>query len=128
MERGQYFPVKLRWQLILVSLLTLVLPWAGFQYVAELESVLRQAEENSLHARAKLIASRLEERDRSLYGSDAVDAQRSYPAHDLYIRRLAQAPTLDGFSDDWQQATLPAPWHEDADSPGTRYLAGHAGE
>ncbi len=120
--------MKLRWQLILVSLLTLVLPWAGFQYVAELESVLRQAEENSLHARADLIASRLEERDRSLYGSDAVDAQASHPAHDLYTRRLARAPSLDGFSDDWQEATLPAPWHRNADSPGTRYIAGQAGE
>ena len=120
--------MKLRWQLILVSLLTLVLPWAGFQYVAELESVLRQAEENSLHARAELIASRLEERDRSLYGSDAVDAQASHPAHDLYTRRLARAPSLDGFSDDWQEATLPTPWHRKADSPGTRYIAGQAGE
>lgn len=120
--------MKLRWQLILVSLLTLVLPWAGFQYVAELESVLRQAEENSLHDRATLIASRLEERDRSLYGSAAVDDQPSYPAHDLYTRRLNVAPALDGFSDDWQQATLPAPWSKKPDQPGARYLAGKTGE
>lgn len=120
--------MKLRWQLILVSLLTLVLPWAGFQYVAELESVLRQAEEDSLHDRATLIASRLEERDRSLYGSEAIDAQPSHPAHDLYTRRLAHPPVLDGFSDDWQQSTLPAPWSKNPEEPGARYLAGKHGE
>lgn len=116
--------MKLRWQLILVSLLTLILPWAGFQYVVELESVLRQAEEDSLRERARLIATRLEERNLSLYGSNAVDAQRSFPAHDLYTHRLPQAPTLDGFPDDWLHSPLAAPWQQAGNPPGTRYLAG----
>ncbi len=82
--------MKLRWQLILVSLLTLVLPWAGCQYVEELEMVLRKAEDNSLQARGQLIASRIAERNLSLYGSDQVAGQQSSPAFDLYSLTLEE--------------------------------------
>jgi two-component system sensor histidine kinase ChvG len=120
--------VKLRWQLILVSLLTLVLPWAGCQYVEELEMVLRKAEDNSLQARGQLIASRIAERNLSLYGSDQVDGQQSSPAFDLYSLTLESAPGLDGYADDWPMAPLPTPWQAGHAHADTRYLAGIRGE
>ena len=42
--------MKLRNQLLALSLLTLLLPWSGWKLVQELENFLRQAEENALLA------------------------------------------------------------------------------
>ncbi|MCW8846624.1 MAG: hypothetical protein OQK99_12380, partial [Gammaproteobacteria bacterium] len=120
--------MKLRWQLILVSLLTLVLPWAGCQYVEELEAVLRKAEDNSLQARGQLIASRIAERNQSLYGSDQLAGQQSLPAFDVYSLTLADAPSLDGYADDWPMPPLPTPWQAGDSEVGAGYLAGIRGE
>ena len=120
--------MKLRWQLILVSLLTLVLPWAGCQYVEELEAVLRKAEDNSLQARGQLIASRIAERNQSLYGSDQLAGQQSLPAFDVYSLTLADAPGLDGYADDWPMPPLPTPWQAGDSEVGAGYLAGIRGE
>ena len=61
--------MSLRLKLLLMSLLTLVLPWAGFQYAREMESVLREAERQSLVAVAETIAASLQGREDLLYRS-----------------------------------------------------------
>jgi len=40
--------VSIRFQLLIIALTTLVLPWAGCQYARELETTLRVSQENSL--------------------------------------------------------------------------------
>ena len=40
--------MNLRRQLLLVSLLTLILPWAGCQFVRETESALREGQQQML--------------------------------------------------------------------------------
>ena len=42
--------MSLRLKLLLLGLATLVLPWAGCRYAREMESALRQGEQNSLQA------------------------------------------------------------------------------
>ena len=51
--------VSIRFQLLIVALTTLVLPWAGCQYARELETALRASQENALEASADTIAQAL---------------------------------------------------------------------
>jgi hypothetical protein len=51
--------MNLRRQLLLVSLLTLVLPWAGCQFIRETESALREGQQHMLSGTAVAIADSL---------------------------------------------------------------------
>ena len=52
--------MNLKRQLLLVSLLTLVLPWAGCQFIRETESALRQSQQQMLSGTARAVAASLE--------------------------------------------------------------------
>ncbi|MRR52283.1 MAG: hypothetical protein EG825_15470 [Rhodocyclaceae bacterium] len=56
--------VSLRAKLALVSLVLLVLPWAGYRYVSEIERFLLESQRQSLMAMAKAVATALHERPR----------------------------------------------------------------
>ena len=49
--------MSLRLQLLLLSLLTLALPWAGCQYAREMENVLRDAQQQAVLATTATVAS-----------------------------------------------------------------------
>jgi len=49
--------MSLRLKLLLLGLATLVLPWAGCNYAREMESALREGEQNSLQAVSQTIAA-----------------------------------------------------------------------
>ena len=113
--------MSLRVKLLLLGLATLVLPWGGCQYAREMESALREGEQNSLQAVAQTIAASLQGRTDLLYrepapGPDAADAQAAQTAraflssgpYDLKPLALTAAPLLDGYSDDWPRE--PAAW------------------
>ena len=51
--------MNLRKQLLLVSLLTLILPWAGCQFIRETESALREVQEEMLGGYARAITDSL---------------------------------------------------------------------
>ena len=51
--------MNLRRQLLLVSLLTLILPWAGCQFIRETESALREGQQQMLGGTAQAIADSL---------------------------------------------------------------------
>ena len=51
--------MSLRLQLMVLSLLTLVIPWTGCQYVKEMESSLRSGLAQSQLATARTIAARV---------------------------------------------------------------------
>lgn len=120
--------MSLRWQLILVSLLTLVLPWAGCQYVEELESVLRTAEESELLTRAQWMARLLEQQNVPLYAAQGMDGEASWPASDLFAWQLDSAPQLDGYRQDWAVEPLPLADAVTGGEPGIHYLAGAHGQ
>ena len=48
--------MNLKRQLLLVSLLTLVLPWAGYQFIYETESALRAGQQQMLAGTASAFA------------------------------------------------------------------------
>jgi len=93
--------MKLPGRLLLVSLVTLLLPWAGCRYVSEVESALRQGREETLIATARLVAAATEARGDAAW----TDIERWAPwrpvADDIYLHPLARAPALDGYFADW---------------------------
>src|SRR5690606_5562133 len=97
--------MNLRRQLLLVSLLTLVLPWAGCQFVRETESALREGQQQMLAGTAQAIADSLAQfpaefapRERSTGGRSGFGNE---PGDDLYGHPLATEPLIDGYLDDW---------------------------
>lgn len=92
--------MSLRVKLLLLSLITLILPWAGCQYAREMESALRAGEEQSLAAVARVMADSLQGRADLLYRGIQV---LSSPAGDSDIEpvTLSGPPFLDGYRDDW---------------------------
>lgn len=96
----------IRTKLLLLGLATLALPWAGCQYVREVEGSLRVAEGQSLLAVAQTIATSLRGRSDLLYrGVDGARPGVPAGAYDFPPVPLAAAPQLDGRADDWPRAT-----------------------
>jgi len=93
--------VSLRTQLFGLGLLTLVLPWAAYRYVQELEGALRDGLEQALLASAETIATAFES---SALGISTEGAERA-PDNAVYAQPLSNAPQLDGYRNDWN---LPA--------------------
>ena len=90
--------MNLKRQLLLVSLLTLVLPWAGCQFIRETESALRTAQQQMLAGTARAIADSLAQ-----YEEEFPLAQENdhLIGDQLYGHRLETQPTIDGYFDDW---------------------------
>lgn len=79
----------LRWKLALVSLVLLVLPWAGVLYVNEMERVLLQGQERALLATARAVATALHDRPQLLNAAPARDDPLRREA-EAELRRLAE--------------------------------------
>ena len=65
---------RLRTKLLLLALTTLALPWAGCQYAREMETVLRESEQQSLLAVTTTIAGSLKGRQELLFRADSLPA------------------------------------------------------
>ena len=93
--------MRLAGQLLLVSAVTLLLPWAGCQYAREIESALRSGEAEAVSSSARLLAAALAPAAEHL----GAEPERWLPGRardlDLYAHELTAAPTLDGFVEDW---------------------------
>src|SRR5437762_1014782 len=106
--------MSLRLKLLLLGLATLILPWGGCQYAREMESALREGEQNSLQAVSQTIAASLQGRTDLLYrealpppdapdapaapvspGADPVRAFLNPGPYDLKPLALTAAPLLD---------------------------------
>jgi two-component system, OmpR family, sensor histidine kinase ChvG len=109
--------MTLRRKLLLVALCTLALPIAGWLYVRQMETLLRDGQAQALLASARAVA-------RSL---DVIGAVQ--PRDDgWYVQRTPGPITVDGYGDDWAPLT---PWSQSlgpADKPrGKLLLAEDAG-
>jgi signal transduction histidine kinase len=111
--------MSLRSKLIALSLLTLLLPWSGWKLLQELESFLREAQENALLASARTLA-----------GSLPLQYQTSLlfaPDLSSPLRSLSRAPILDGYADDWPDAGHGLEFASDDSRLGVLLLAGNHG-
>jgi two-component system, OmpR family, sensor histidine kinase ChvG len=102
--------MSLRQKLLLVALCTLALPVAGWLYVRQMETLLRQGQEQALTATATAVA-------RSLAVTDAPLPQ---PGKGWYVQQAVNPITIDGYGDDWAPMT---PWSQSVGSQGKLLLA-----
>ncbi len=89
--------MNLRRQLLLVSLLTLLLPWAGCEFIRETEVALRDGQQQMLAGTARAIANSLQQ-----YTEEFPRPEAGFLTEDqLYIHELSTRPEIDGYVDDW---------------------------
>lgn len=111
--------MSLRRQLLIVSLLLLSLPWAGCQFIREMEGALRHGQEQSLQATTQAVAAVLGEREELLYPNPL---RRLAPADTsplIYAHPAEQPLIVDGYGDGWEEIRGAALSSE----PGTTTLA-----
>ncbi|WP_426690263.1 ATP-binding protein [Rhodanobacter ginsengiterrae] len=102
--------MSLRRKLLLVALCTLALPIAGWLYVRQMETLLREGQAQALLASANAVA-------RSLVVTDALPP---VTGHAWYVEPLSQPITVDGYGDDWAPLT---PWSQSLGTQGKLLLA-----
>jgi len=107
----------LRTKLLLVALSILALPWAGWQFVRQMETLLRQGQEQALLASAEALARGVAVRPGGL-----PPAGQSWFVHPLDF-----APRLDGEAADWRDAAT-VPLAFGSPRPWVRAAAGRANE
>jgi two-component system sensor histidine kinase ChvG len=91
--------MTLRKKLLLVALCTLALPVAGWLYVRQMETLLREGQTDALLASARAVA-------RSLVVTGAVLPE---DASGWYVQEATSPITVDGYGDDWAPLT---PWSQ----------------
>jgi len=89
--------MNLKRQLLLVSVLTLVLPWAGYQFIHETESALRAGQQQMLAGTARAIAGSLAQHPEEFPPRTSGQAT----GDQLYGQPLETRPEIDGYFDDW---------------------------
>lgn len=89
--------MTLKKQLLLVSLMTLILPWAGFEFIRETESALRAGQQQWLAGTARALADTMAQ-----YSEEFPQASGDWSSGDqLYMHKLAKRPIIDGYFNDW---------------------------
>jgi len=85
--------MSLRFKLLLVALSTLALPWAGWQFVRQVELLLREGQEQALLASAGMLAKTVEARGIAWPPTGPV----------LYLQSARDRIVVDGYADDWSE-------------------------
>ena len=93
--------MTLRRQLLLVSLLLLSLPWAGCQFVREMEGALQFGQEQSLQATSRAIATILGDKPQLLYPTSQRWRQGENVSRQLYATAATAPIIIDGYADGW---------------------------
>lgn len=94
--------MSLRRQLLLVSLLLLSIPWAGCQFVREIELALRDGRQNAVAATGEAMASLLRANPDWLMSTGHQESANDA----LYAFRGAGKIVLDGYDSEWPAESL----------------------
>ena len=106
--------MNLKRQLLLISLLTLVLPWAGCELIRETELALRTGQQKTLSGTARTLARSFAQFPEE-FPAD-VGAAHLF-GDQLYGHPLAARPEIDGYFDDWPLGTASLRTLRGADGP-----------
>jgi dedicated sortase system histidine kinase len=90
--------MNLKRQLLLVSLLALMLPWAGCEFIRETESALRSSQQQMLSGTARAIADAIAQYPEEFPATRAADFVYG---DQLFGHSLEVRPEIDGYVDDW---------------------------
>ncbi|MGI9295578.1 MAG: histidine kinase dimerization/phospho-acceptor domain-containing protein, partial [Pseudomonadales bacterium] len=93
---------NLRRQLILVSILLLSLPWAGCQFIREMEGALRQGQEQGLQATAEAVASVVGAEREIIYPDPARIKAPADTRPAIYALPFEQYIPVDGYGEGWE--------------------------
>jgi two-component system sensor histidine kinase ChvG len=94
-------PFGIRFKLVFLSSFLLVIPWLGYQYILEMEQVLRRGQEQIVLGTAQALATALNERPELFDEGSYTPARRS---EDLYVYPIFSALSLDdGSLTDWDE-------------------------
>lgn len=94
-------PFGIRFKLVFLSSFLLVIPWLGYQYILEMEQVLRRGQEQIVLGTAQALATALNERPELFDEGSYSPARRS---EDLYVYPIFSALALnDGSLTDWDE-------------------------
>src|SRR5690606_27185538 len=118
--------MKLRKQLLILSLISLSLPWAGCQYIREMEDVLQNGQRQALLATSRAVASHLGSDHDSLVHLHHFNTPPL--ATPVYVYPLRSDILLDGYDDDWLVGSYALQALSAASAPGrprVRLVAGH---
>lgn len=106
--------MSLRAKLLLLSLLTLILPWAGWQYAERMETTLRRGQEDSLITTADVLSRVVASQPELLYRvPDQLRHEFDPGRGDIFAPLLPTQPLIDGFADEWPTPTRPVAGLED---------------
>jgi len=112
--------MRLRKQLLFLSLVTLALPWVGCQYIREMDATLRRGQTDALVATANAVSARLSS-DPTL---TRILTRYSNVANPLYAHSLKSPLFVDGYDDDWISQGLVAANLARNGSPPAKILLG----
>lgn len=111
--------MRLKNQLLALSLMTLLLPWSGWVLVQELENFLREAEENTLLESANTV--------RRVLSEPHLEELKLSHGSVLPLRQLSSEPFLDGYLTDWPQTDQKLAFEDPAGRLGLDVMAGRYG-
>lgn len=94
--------MKLRAQLIVVSLFALFLPWAGCSFIYEMESVLRAGQQDALAAFAGSVALLVEDRG----ATEDLFVRDDPPGQGVYFYTETSMPIVDGYVEDFPESSM----------------------
>ncbi len=94
--------MSLRRQLLVVALLLLSLPWAGCQFVREMEGALRAGQAQALRATGEAVAGVLSQQPTLLYPYIERQASGDDRRTSIYARPTAAPVIVDGYDDGWE--------------------------
>jgi dedicated sortase system histidine kinase len=95
--------MSLRAKLLLLSLLTLILPFAGWQYAQQMETTLREGQEQALLTTAKVLSRVVASQPEELYRAPELRTRFNPAKGDWFAPLLPTEPLLDGFADEWPE-------------------------
>src|SRR5687768_3759067 len=101
--------MSLRTKLLLLSLLTLILPWAGWKYAQQMEPTLRSGQEAALLTTADVLGRVVASEPELLYRVGELRSEFDAARGDLFAPLLPTPPLVDGFADEWPQPSRPVP-------------------
>lgn len=101
--------MALRRQLLLLASLTLVLPWAGCEYVREMEAGMREGQQSALSATAQAVEARLQSDPEILAQlSQSLEGLQQFEAEPvLYAHSLPGPVVVDGYDEEWRNFAIP---------------------
>ncbi|MDX1381836.1 MAG: histidine kinase, partial [Xanthomonadales bacterium] len=107
--------MDLRRRLAALSLMTLLLPVAGWLLVQEVERFMREGQADSLRATARAVAATLPDNEPT--------GKAGVPLDVIPLNEFLAPPQLDGYADEWpDEALAPLPGGD-----GVRWAAGRRG-